>query len=503
MATDRDDPQFRALATDVSQFVNWVHQNAGEQDARNEIMKLLGDQLGSNAAQSVVTKDIQQVEQVNLQVALDAWMAEPGRSVDVRGIFVPRHHMQPDLTSLITGNGTPVQLVAPAVVDLPDGPHSTRACYIRALLLVEDHTGRYALLLSTAEHEPVVQLEIAGLSIEQAQAVFAELDALRDRLDVYRGQIVQVHSTPMGGLRLDFLDPTPMPRERLILPEAELTRIESQTLDIAHYRQALQDAGQHLKRGVLLHGPPGTGKTHTVRYVLGQMTGYTRLLLQGAALHAIGPAADLARRLAPSVVVLEDVDLVAQSRSFGHGDNPVLFELLDAMDGAANDADLLFLLTTNRVEVLEAALAARPGRVDVAVHIDRPDEEARTRLFRLYAAAAPLELTDELVELVVQATPGVTASFLKELVRRSVLNAARDGTTPLVVSPDNVQRALAELWDGTQSVTRALLGSHAGDDDPQDDTIEVVTAGGMPIEGKPGFGWFAYSPTSGETFGPG
>jgi cell division protease FtsH len=74
----------------------------------------------------------------------------------------------------------------------------------------------------------------------------------------------------------------------------------------------------------------------------------------------------------PAVVVLEDVDLVAEERSFGPASNPVLFDLLDSMDGAAPDADLLFLLTTNRADLLEPALAARPGRVDVAVEIACP-----------------------------------------------------------------------------------------------------------------------------------
>lgn len=73
------------------------------------------------------------------------------------------------------------------------------------------------------------------------------------------------------------------------------------------------------------------------------MSGYTRLLLTGRALHAIGSAAELARDLQPAVLVLEDVDLVAEDRSFGHGSSPVLFDLLDAMDGAAADADLLFV----------------------------------------------------------------------------------------------------------------------------------------------------------------
>jgi ATP-dependent 26S proteasome regulatory subunit len=158
------------------------------------------------------------------------------------------------------------------------------------------------------------------------------------------------------------------PRPRISPTEAGglgsvLGRVERHALGVAAHRDALLAAGQHLKRGLLLYGPPGTGKTHTTRYLVGRMAGYTRLILTGRALHAIGSAAELARELQPSVVVLEDVDLVAEDRSFGPGSSPVLFDLLDAMDGAAPDADLLFVLTTNRADLLEPALAARPGRV--------------------------------------------------------------------------------------------------------------------------------------------
>src|SRR5207302_982107 len=77
------------------------------------------------------------------------------------------------------------------------------------------------------------------------------------------------------------------------------------------------------------------------------------------------PAVQLARMLAPSMVVLEDVDLIAEERGmpFGHT-GPLLFELLNEMDGLRDDSDVIFVLTTNRPDILEPALAARPGRVE-------------------------------------------------------------------------------------------------------------------------------------------
>src|SRR4051795_12069775 len=101
----------------------------------------------------------------------------------------------------------------------------------------------------------------------------------------------------------------------------------------------------------------------------------------------------------------------------GPGGSPVLFDLLDAMDGAAPDADLLFVLTTNRADLLEPALAARPGRVDVAVEIGLPDADARRRLLEVHGRGLELDLTEEDLATAVERTDGVTASFLKELLR--------------------------------------------------------------------------------------
>ena len=303
-----------------------------------------------------------------------------------------------------------------------------------------------------------MQIEVAGLPVDQAQRLLAELDQLRTELNVYRGHLLDVSLDPMGGVILAFAGPPGIGRDDVVLPATVLTRVERHALGVAGHREALLAAGQHLKRGLLLYGPPGTGKTHTTRYLLGQMTGYTRLVLTGRSLVAVAAVTDLARALLPAVVVLEDVDLVAEERSLGPASSPVLFDLLDAMDGAAPDADLLFLLTTNRADLLEPALAARPGRVDVAVEIALPDAPARERLLTLYGRNVPLALTEEDVDLAVERTDGTTASFLKELIRRSVLESLHDDPALTTVTGAHLARALDDLLDAAQAVTRTLLG---------------------------------------------
>src|SRR3546814_18691213 len=98
------------------------------------------------------------------------------------------------------------------------------------------------------------------------------------------------------------------------------------------------------------------------------------------------------------MVVLEDVDLVAMERTMpGHGTNPLLFQLLKEMDGLAEDADIVFVLTTNRVDLPEPALAARPGRIAPAVEVKLPDADSRRRLLALYPRSEERRVGQECV----------------------------------------------------------------------------------------------------------
>ncbi|MBV9605376.1 MAG: ATP-binding protein [Solirubrobacterales bacterium] len=459
--THASDSEAREFAAAYRSFLDWVHNEPGAWE-RNEVVALVNEYLGEGAAdQSVVTRSLPVFEHVNLQTALDAWSAEPGREVAVHGFSIPPHHPPVNLQQLLAGEHLPpLRLSAPPLIDLPNGPGSTLACLERALLLVDDAKGRYVVMVNlSAEHgPPSLDVEIAGLAVDAAQAVHARLGELRHQLNVYRGQLIEVGLNQMGQVSLVFGEIPQTARSDVVLPEVVLGRVERHALGIAAHRDALLAAGQHLKRGLLLYGPPGTGKTHTMRYLVGQMGEYTRFVLTGRALHAIGSVTELARDLQPAVMVLEDVDLVAEHRGFGPGSSPILFDLLDAMDGAAADADLLFVLTTNRADLLEPALAARPGRVDVAIEIALPDAEGRERLLALYGRSLPLQLSEAETREVVERTEGVTASFVKELLRRAMLEALHDNASEPTVTSAHTARALDDLLDADQTLTRSLLG---------------------------------------------
>ena len=450
------------------------------------VQRLLLDYLGPWAASlPVVTGSWVPYDHVNVQIGLDAWLAGPDRGHTLAGLTGFRHASfgLSDLTQPagLNRHVQPLGVGSVAVVTVPAGPAGqTRGCVQCGLYLVNDGGTHLAVLLRGPGEPGGLRVEVAGGSQEHAARVLDEVRRLATEHNVYRGQVVVFGGEVFGpgSGPLSFLTRPHVDRSEVVLPQDLLDGIQRQVLGVARHAERLLASGQHLKRGVLLHGAPGTGKTHTIRYLLGQLSGVTAVVISGGALQSIREACSVARTLQPAVVVVEDVDLIAEQRVPHRGQHPLLFQLLNEMDGLGEDTDVIFLLTTNRADMLEAALAARPGRVDHAAELPLPDAAARRRLIRLYQGSLVLDLADP--EIVISRTEGVTASFLKELLRRAALHAAEEedeagpgaapADRPLRVTDAHVSAALDRLLDTRSQLTRALLGTRP----PQDTTTPAV-----------------------------
>ncbi|WP_282796911.1 ATP-binding protein [Streptomyces sp. CC224B] len=449
---------------------------AGERDLTARLRRHLGFEPGDAP---VVKAAYAPYDHPNVHLALERWFAAEGRAYELIGMTGSEHRGHYTLSEILETADRYDRFVVGAVdyQHLQVSPDAELACVSFGFYLGTEHTEdgdteRYVVLLrgpgDEYDHDKV-QLEVLARSRDTAKRLLSGVDALIRAHNVFRGRILSFE----GGDFHDGIGPfrfhrrPELTRDGIVLPDGLLDRVERHVVGVARQRERLRAAGQHLRRGLLLYGPPGTGKTHTVRYLLSGLPDFTVVLLSGVTIEAIGPACALARMLQPALVVLEDCDLVAESRDLGDGEQPLLFQVLNEMDGLGDDADVAFLLTTNRADLLEPALVQRPGRVDLAVEIPLPDAAGRRRLLDLYGGG--LGLDDAVTEEVVERTEGTTASFTKELVRRAVLIAAeRDADR---TEAEDVRTALDELLADRDRLTRRLLG--VPDDEDLDEDAEL------------------------------
>jgi hypothetical protein len=463
------------LARAISGLYTWALEQATAEEPA--VTRRLREHFGSDPAElPVVARSVNRYEHPNFQVALERWSAAEGRAIEALGISAMAGYRLGLAELAQPPGGMGSMLPDPGPVEYVTVELGTRAivCVESALFLIADGERRLALLLKTGDEMHERQnfgLEVMAPSRDDAEALHDEFRALMNELNVYRREILTFGgANPFGGASLEVLPVPEISPEAIVLPAGLLERIQRQTIGFAAQAQRLKAAGRHIRRGLLLYGPPGTGKTLTAMYLARRMPDRTVIVLSGEAIRAVRSACEMARTLQPALVILEDVDLVAKERSH-YNANTLLFELLNAMDGVADDADIMFFLTTNRVSVLEPALASRPGRIDEAIELPLPDAEGRRRLLELYGNELGLDIAD--LDPVIAATEGVSPAFIRELCRRSALLAAEASTGEIAVTPDLVDRALAELTESADRVAQSLLGAKPLADEAAADDVSL------------------------------
>jgi AAA+ superfamily predicted ATPase len=415
------------------------------------------------ASLPVVVENFESFQRPNFHLTVENLLAEKTPAPVLVGMVIPEHSQGPSL-SKFSRHATAAAFEEGPVeyVDTPLGDERRLACVKQGLYLFSADGQPVAMLVADASLYRLdggFKAEVMALDRTAAERVARKIVKGVNQGAAFRGKVLSVAQDCYRRTTVLFHKIPDVRRENLILPEDLLRRIERQTMGHTKHADKLRAAGRHLKRGILMHGKPGTGKTLSAMYLAAQMPGRTVMVLTGGAMGSIETACALARLLEPATVILEDVDLIGTERHHQEvGANALLFELLNQMDGLGEDADILFILTTNRPDHLEPALAARPGRIDLAIEVPLPDEECRRRLIALYGRGLKLELADP--EVWVRRTKGVSAAFIRELLRKAAVLAAEDnGTGPeLVVTDRHLEEATAELLVAGGPLTKTLLG---------------------------------------------
>lgn len=405
----------------------------------------------------------------DLQTALNEIFSKQFRA-ELAGVHPRFDHETLTFSELLTTDHYPAVVAPLQYLEVDIGEAEPASCLVYGLWFGQSGSLRFALLLSPSINygrQSGMHVEVAvppgdeGASF--SRALLRDLEQLVRRGSSYRGKVLSFekldnYSGQAGTVRVHKL--RPVPREDLILPTKTVELLERNVAGFIKQRPQLRRLGMPVKKGLLFYGPPGTGKTYTIHHLASELPDHTTLLITAEQVDLLDHYFQLARFLQPCLIVIEDVDLIARSRESMNSpcEESLLNKLLNEMDGLREDAEIIFVLTTNRPQALEAAIASRPGRIDQAIEFPLPDNEGRRRLIRLYAGG--LELSDSVVDQIVQRTESATGAFIKELMRRSAQFCLQDGHAGQLTQGD-LNSALEEMLFSGGSLNVKLLGGPA------------------------------------------
>jgi ATPase family associated with various cellular activities (AAA) len=408
---------------------------------------------------------------VDIQSALDDLMrSRPGTRL--LGILSPNHHEPPALAHTLGGGHFPIDAGPLQHDEIDVGEPVPVRCLKNGLWLARDKGLPFAIMMAPGGRFGLrsgVQVEIAVPAGERgaqfSQDLFRDLELQVAKGSTYRGRVISLegHIDPMGGGSLVKVHRlAKVRREDVILPRKTLDMLDRNVAGFLSAREQLKSLHFQARKGLLFYGPPGTGKTHTIHYLASQLPDHTTLLVTAEQVGLLDEYFRLARFLQPSMMVIEDVDLIARERTHmrGPGEEALLNKLLNEMDGLREDAEVLFILTTNRPDQIEPALASRPGRIDQAIEFPLPDEEGRAKLTKLYTRG--VEISQELMESIVSRTKGVSAAFIKELMRRCA-QFQFELSKRTVLTEAAVDAALEEMLFTGGALNRRLLGGEGAE----------------------------------------
>lgn len=336
-----------------------------------------------------------------------------------------------------------------------------------------DPSGRLVVRLNFQPYTETALLEVAA---EDGAASERWLNGIVERsaqLSVYRNKVLALAYEPgkkdeygeierPENFQILFRADEPMPDEDIVIDDDIREMLWRNVIDLHEKRDLLKAHRVPVRRGVLLYGPPGTGKTFACRYICGKLPKTTRIIVAGKALFHVNAIFSLARLLQPSLVILEDVDLVFASREINlYGS--VLGEMLDQMDGLRSNEDVNFILTTNAIDRMEAAIRDRPGRISQCIQFDAPPARLRKRYLLRYLSGYEADGLD--ADKLVTQSEGATQAFLKEWVHRAVqiaLERPGGGDQTLALENDDFSRAMTEMKKFSEGSTGRIIGFHAG-----------------------------------------
>lgn len=317
---------------------------------------------------------------------------------------------------------------------------------MRGQLLLEKDGFRFVITVEACPRcDGSVQAQGPEQQEEAIESFLKGVMKIAKEENFYRGKRIEF------GERIRFLNVEGKSWQRIILDRAVKREIKANTVEFLRSAKRWHGFGIPAKRGVLLAGEPGTGKTLICKALMAEADGITCITTNAYKLSADEYITDLyamAQDLSPCIVFIEDIDLIGLNREeyhYQHG--PALLSLLNVLDGVEEKREIVTVATTNNWEALDRAISHRPSRFDRVIKLSPPLLEERRQLVSLLCQKIPIAVPTQ--DYIACKAEGCTPAQLQEIVYSLAIEYREESSQPpslcLDISRDDVDRAISRI----------------------------------------------------------
>jgi cell division protease FtsH len=325
-------------------------------------------------------------------------------------------------------------------------------------IFIERDNSRYII---TVDINPrcrgCVQLEGLAKKKREMEEFITGIIAIVKKENFYRGKKIEFSG------RIRFLDVKERSWDSIVLDVETKKEIKANTVDFLRRSNEWSKYGIPSKRGILLAGEPGTGKTIICRALMAEADGITCVTTNGYALDDddyVTELYELAEDLNPCIVFIEDIDLIGQNRiEFGYQRGAALLSLLSVMDGIEEQREVVTIATTNCLETLDKALSQRPARFDRVIKLTRPSLEQRRELVSRLCQKIPVN--EDIQNYTAMRAENCTPAQIQEIIYSLVIQCPA-GHPELSLNKSDIDLAISRINDEARHRIGFISGNHNG-----------------------------------------
>ena len=325
----------------------------------------------------------------------------------------------------------------PVIRDIQTDYTKFESCVLDGQFLLEKNDIRLIIILGASN---AVQIEAGEKHHRLVKSFIRSIGDFLNKHNFYRGKNLNFN----GGI--SFLNAGQRDWDSVILDPAMKKEIRLNTIGFLKNCAQLEKYGVPPKRGIILAGEPGTGKTIVCKALMSEADKITCIATTADGMVMGGYIPELfsvAQALSPSIIFIEDIDFIGQERHDSYRGIPPLISLLTEMDGIAEKNAIVTVATSNSFETLDKALSERPSRFDRVFRITRPAYQQRDELVKHISMKIPL--SEDVRKYIVEETNGFTPAQIQEVLHGMVIAHSTMGEDIMQFNRRDVDSTIALL----------------------------------------------------------